>query len=162
MPIWSAFMVFFCLASVGLPGLNGFIGEFLTLFGAFQADYVLGFWFAFFAGIGMIFGAIYILYMVGKVIFGPTKVPPIHHAQDTPYCNCIDINKREMITLLPIAILCLVLGMYPTPMLKSLEDPINKITVKHREIIEQRQQQITLIESTATIETSNHATEHHN
>src|SRR5262249_841523 len=67
-PIWSFFFVFFCLASVGLPGLNGFVGEFLTLLGAFKASHLLGPSYAAFAGVGMILGAIYILYMVGKVV----------------------------------------------------------------------------------------------
>src|SRR5690606_34660566 len=82
MPIWAFFMVFFSLASVGLPGLNGFVSEFLTLLGAFLATDVLGFAYAAFAGVGMILGAIYILYMVGRVCFGPTKLPHGHHEDD--------------------------------------------------------------------------------
>ncbi len=157
MPVWGFFMVFFSLASVGLPGLNGFVGEFLSLLGAFQAKDVLGGGsllhsgtLAGIAGLGMIFGAIYILYMVGKVVFGPTKIPVQHgHGEsggggksggggDAPpehltasghhahhhHAHVSDLNFREIITLIPLAIACLVLGLYPQPVLRSLEAPV--------------------------------------
>ncbi|MCZ6836910.1 MAG: NADH-quinone oxidoreductase subunit M, partial [Planctomycetota bacterium] len=86
MPIWATFMVFFVLASVGLPGLNGFTSEILCLIGAFvaspdNASYpgVLGPWYAAIAGLGMIFAAMYLLIMVGKVVFGPLREPPTDH-----------------------------------------------------------------------------------
>ena len=82
MPVWAFFMVFFVLSSVGLPGLNGFVGEFLCLVGAFTASAdnaiypgVLGPWYAAVAGVGMIFAAMYLLIMVGKVVFGPLTEP---------------------------------------------------------------------------------------
>jgi NADH-quinone oxidoreductase subunit M len=121
MPIWSTFMVFFVLASVGLPGLNGFVGEFLTLMGAFVAGDVLGPKFAVAAGFGMIFAAIYLLYLTGKVVWGPVKLPEEHHV------NVRDLNLREITVLLPIAVACLVLGLYPKPLLDSLERPLKQI-----------------------------------
>ncbi len=137
MPVWAFFMVFFCLASVGLPGLNGFVGEFLVLLGTFQAKTVLGdgftpAYYAAFAGLGMILGAIYILYMVGKVVFGPVKLPGqtdeshndhVDTTSNRP-THITDLHLREIVTLAPLAIGCLWLGLYPTPVLKTLERPV--------------------------------------
>ncbi len=128
-PVWSFFMVFFCLASVGLPGLNGFVGEFLTLLGAFNAPQVLGWPYAATAGLGLILGAIYILYMVGKVVFGPIKVP----GQESHPVK--DLSRREIATLAPLAVACLVLGLYPNPVLKSLDDPIERLIEPARLVI---------------------------
>jgi NADH-quinone oxidoreductase subunit M len=126
-PVWASFTVFFVLASVGLPGLNGFVGEFLTLLGAFMSPgNVLGVEYAAFAGIGMILAAIYLLYMVGKVIFGPVKVPDVH--TDDGGHELKDLNGREILTLLPLAAGCLVLGLLPNGVLKSLEAPVAQLT----------------------------------
>ncbi len=126
-PVWASFTVFFVLASVGLPGLNGFVGEFLTLIGAFMSPgNVLGVEFAAFAGIGMILAAIYLLYMVGKVIFGPVLVPAVH--TDDGGHDLKDLNGREILTLLPLAAGCLILGLFPYNMLASLEAPVGKLT----------------------------------
>lgn len=136
MPIWAFFMVFFALASVGLPGLNGFVGEFLTLLGAFSAEHVLGSTYAGVAGIGIILAAIYVLYMLGKVVWGPLKVPRL--AGDATGANAnpdasgkspavADLNFREIATLAPLALACLVLGLAPTPMLRSIEPAVNDL-----------------------------------
>jgi NADH-quinone oxidoreductase subunit M len=123
MPIWASFMVFFCLASVGLPGLNGFVGEFLTLLGTFLAGDRLGPGYAIAAGFGMILTAVYILYMVGKVVFGPLKLPPADRRQDPVR----DLTAREITVLAPLAIACLVLGLYPQPVLRSIEAPVTAL-----------------------------------
>ncbi|MFN0011479.1 MAG: NuoM family protein [Phycisphaerales bacterium] len=141
MPVWATFMVFFTMASVGLPGLNGFISEFLCLLGAFQAGDSwstlapsalaaapggMGFWFAAVAGTGMIIAAIYLLYMVGKVCFGPLVEPHGHaHAadHDAPALPP-DLSPREIGVLIPLAALCIALGIYPTPALDALEQPV--------------------------------------
>ncbi|MCE9590787.1 MAG: NADH-quinone oxidoreductase subunit M [Planctomycetes bacterium] len=139
MPIWSTFMIFFCLASVGLPGLNGFVGEFLTLLGAFTAGNVLGPWYAAVAGVGMIFGAIYILYMAGRVVWGPTKIPTDDHGDAHGHGHEVkDLSAREIGVLAPLAIGCLVLGLYPTPFLRSLEAPIERLTEPARLMIAAR------------------------
>ncbi|MDI9405041.1 MAG: NADH-quinone oxidoreductase subunit M, partial [Limnohabitans sp.] len=82
MPIWSFFMVFFTLASLGLPGLNGFVGEFLCLMGCFTAEPgasvypgVLGPWWAVVAGSGLVLAAMYLLIMLGKLVWGPLREP---------------------------------------------------------------------------------------
>src|SRR4051812_32018591 len=82
MPIMAFFFVFFVLSSIGLPGLNGFVSEFLTVLGAFTSTH-LGTAFGTFAAIGVILGALYMLHMTQRVIFGPLKYPgygePAHH-----------------------------------------------------------------------------------
>lgn len=156
MPVWATFMVFFVMASVGLPGLNGFVSEFLCLLGAFQAGGrewwgmgagwggqtelpggtwgVLGPWYAFVAGTGVIIAAMYLLIMVGKVVFGPLVEPHGHgshgsghdaHAGRLPP----DLTGREIGILLPLAALCVFLGVYPGPVIRAVEGPVNQ-TVK--------------------------------
>jgi len=157
MPIWSTFMVFFAMASVGLPGLNGFISEFMCMLGAFQAAGVgfasatapaagsptllpgatwgeLGPWYAVAAGVGMIITAIYILYMLGKIVWGPLKEPHGHgthgHDAHAPAAHAghgvlpADLTGREILALAPLAFLCLALGLYPKPLLAVLEAPV--------------------------------------
>jgi NADH-quinone oxidoreductase subunit M len=134
MPIWAFFMVFFSMASVGLPGLNGFVSEIMCVMAAYQSGATwgvggtagpLGPWFAVFAGLGMIVGAIYLLYMVGAVVWGPPKSPHDHHHghahddSDLP----TDLNAREVTILATLAFLCLWLGLYPKPLLNALEAP---------------------------------------
>ncbi|MCC7205296.1 MAG: NADH-quinone oxidoreductase subunit M [Phycisphaeraceae bacterium] len=137
MPVWAFFMVFFSLASVGLPGLNGFIGEFLCLIGAFTSPKTAGPWFATAAGVGMIFGAIYILYMVGNVVFGPLALPQEHGADAPPahagghgggHHHVRDLSAREIATLAPLAVACLWLGVYPQPVIRSLQAPLTMAT----------------------------------
>ena len=144
MPIWSTFMVFFAMASVGLPGLNGFVSEFMCLLGAFQAGDVwksystvagftggsLGPWYAFIAGTGMIVTAIYLLFMLGKIVWGKLIEPHGHDSHgshdDAPGATPAlpkDLCLREILVLAPLAILCVGLGMYPTPLLRALEAP---------------------------------------
>lgn len=156
MPVWATFMVFFTMASVGLPGLNGFVSEFLCLMGAFQASDgwaggsygtpdlsaavgstpgEMGPFIAAIAGTGMIIAAIYLLYMVGKVVFGPLVEPGGHghgdHGKDAsggghggPLPR--DLSAREIAVLSPLAVLCVVLGIYPTPALDAIRGPIER------------------------------------
>ncbi len=132
LPVWSTFMVFFCMASVGLPGLNGFVGEFLTLLGAFTAHDVLGWEFAAVGALGLILAAIYILYMVGRVILGPTREP-------AEYAGKVDdLNTREIAVLTPLAAACLVLGLFPNIILTTLEPSIAKTTAAANSLLEER------------------------
>ena len=143
MPIWGTFMVFFAMASVGLPGLNGFVSEFLCMLGTFQADAgwaaveggtpgatwgVLGPWFAAVSATGVIVAAMYLLYMVGRMCFGPLVEPAGHHDHhDDGHAHLpTDLTAREIGVLLPLAALCLYLGLQPTPLMKTIEDPINQ------------------------------------
>ncbi len=159
MPVWSTFMVFFAMASVGLPGLNGFVSEFMCLLGTFQAGGSatwtefgmtpgrfgdasllpggtfgnLGPWFAAVAATGMVVTAIYILYMVGKIVWGEFRAPghePGHggHAGHADHGALPrDLSRREIGILIPLAVACLWLGLYPSPVLRVLEQPVANV-----------------------------------
>lgn len=140
MPIWATFMVFFVLSSVGLPGLNGFVSEFLCLIAAFTASGdaglaypgVLGPWFAAIAGVGMIFAAMYLLIMTGKVVFGPLKEPGGHggHEHGSDHGGLpADLNLREIGLLVPLAVLCVVLGLKPGVLMGPLEPATESLLV---------------------------------
>jgi len=143
MPVWAFFMVFFTLASVGLPGLNGFVSELLCLIGTFtaHADNAfypgrLGPWYAAAAGFGMIVAAMYLLMMVGKVVFGPLKEPAghhhhHHHGQGDAHDSHLpaDLTWREIGVLAPLAILCLYIGLKPVVFTDTLEKPIEDMLV---------------------------------
>jgi NADH-quinone oxidoreductase subunit M len=128
MPAWAFFTVFFTMASVGLPGLNGFVSEFVALLGVFIATQTLGPAYAIVAGLTLILGAVYMLYMVGKVVFGPVKAPAGVAVRD--------LNGRELAGLIPLAIVCVGIGLYPTPVLRSLQPPVERMTVAAKAAVE--------------------------
>jgi NADH-quinone oxidoreductase subunit M len=128
MPKLAFFFVFFALSSIGLPGLNGFPSEFMTVLGAFTSP-ILGIKYGVFAALGVILGAVYMLHMLARVLFGPVKVPANHdhdhhddHAHAAPAKN--DINGREVAILVPIALCCLVLGI-PAWMMRTMQGPLD-------------------------------------
>ncbi|USN99193.1 MAG: NADH-quinone oxidoreductase subunit M [Phycisphaeraceae bacterium] len=145
MPIWSTFMVFFVMSSVGLPGLNGFPSEFLCTMGAFishtgwtsgAARHVgatwgpLGPWFGFAAGTGVIVAAIYLLAMVAKMVWGTLREPAVHHGEHDHHAGGphlpVDLTAREIMTLLPIGVLCIVFGLFPTQtLIGAIESDVN-------------------------------------
>ncbi|MBB6431274.1 NADH-quinone oxidoreductase subunit M [Algisphaera agarilytica] len=134
MPMWSFFFILFALAAVGLPGLNGFVGEFLTMMGtANSPDGVLGWSFAVAAATGVILAAIYMLYCVGRLCFGPLKLPE-YVPQKEVFETAISkrtfhgMSRREVMTVGPISVACVVLGLYPTPMLSSMEPVVQANT----------------------------------
>jgi NADH-quinone oxidoreductase subunit M len=111
MPIMAFFMIFFSMSSVGLPGLNGFISEFVIFVATFNST-VLGPWYAMIAVSGVILSAIYMLYLCQHMIFGPFKAPEVvHHEGDEVLPE--DLSPREWGLLLPLAVLVLALGIYP-------------------------------------------------
>ena len=114
----GAAMVFITMTSIGLPGLNGFVGEVLVLFGMynFQGGTVSGRTLSIIASFGMLLGAWYMLSMLRQGFFGPVREP--HHEGHAPVA---DLNGREIATLAPIAALCLLLGVYPKPFLDTVK-----------------------------------------
>jgi NADH-quinone oxidoreductase subunit M len=115
LPRLACFMVFFCLASAGLPGLNGFVGEVLVFMGVFDSERARGefpIW-AVIAATGVVLGAWYLMTMLRRVFFGPLR-EPAHHGPPVT-----DLSGREVWTLLPIAALCVVMGVYPQPVLNA-------------------------------------------
>ena len=108
-------MVFIALSSVGLPGLNGFIGEALCFFGMFETRPV----FAIVGSAGIVLGAWYLFTMLKRVFFGPLKEPG-HH---TPG----DVQPREWAALAPIMALCLILGIFPQPVLNMMRRDVDVV-----------------------------------
>ena len=125
-PIFSAFFMIVVLSSLGLPGTNGFIGEFLILIGAFMKNKV----FAIFAALGVILAAVYLLWMYQRVFFGKL----------TNEKNKLlkDMNLREIVILAPIVILILWIGVYPDTFLskteKSVEYMVENIRNKKEDV----------------------------
>ena len=116
-PLFSVILLVVMFSSIGLPGLNGFVGEFLILLGAFG---VAPFWTAA-AATGVILGAVYMLWMYRRVIFGPLKNPANE--------KLTDLNSRELLLLAPIVILIVLMGVYPRPFLQRIE-PAVALTLK--------------------------------
>ncbi len=121
MPIFAAFMVLFAMANSGLPATSGFVGEFLVILASFRAD----FWYAFLAGLTLILGAAYTLWLVKRVVFGPVANRHVAELQD--------VNGRELLVLGVLAIAVLGLGLWPAPLLDvmrpTVENLVQQITV---------------------------------
>jgi len=109
MPVYATFFMVAALSSVGLPLLNGFVGEFLVLSGAFQANAIYGI----LAASGVIWGACYLLWMYQKVFYGPM----VHNENRA----LPDIGLREQISLLPLAVLALIMGLASPYWMKSID-----------------------------------------
>ncbi|HEX9304827.1 MAG TPA: NADH-quinone oxidoreductase subunit M [Thermoanaerobaculia bacterium] len=115
MPIYATYFLIMALSSMGLPILNGFIGEFTILQGAFAKS----FWWAFFAATGIVLGAAYLLWLYQRVFFGEMTNPA--------NANLPDLTAREQATLIPLVVLALWIGLYPKPMFDVLRLPSEKI-----------------------------------
>jgi NADH-quinone oxidoreductase subunit M len=130
MPWMAFFLIVFTLSSIGLPGLNGFLGEMLVLLGtAVSPDAAdgyrggpLGFAYAVPAATGIVLGAVYMLWMCRRLLFGPLVEPP--HTPDTSAGLTRDLNGREIGILAPIALVCVILGVYPKPVIESMQEGI--------------------------------------
>jgi NADH-quinone oxidoreductase subunit M len=107
MPRYAVVMMVFTLANVGLPGTSGFVGEFLTLLGAFLSNP----WVALFATLGTILSAAYALYLYRRVIFGVLEKPSLMHISD--------LNAREMATFAPLLLLTIYYGVHPQPVIDA-------------------------------------------
>jgi NADH-quinone oxidoreductase subunit M len=112
MPRFAGFMVLFALANSGLPGTSGFVGEVLVIIASFKAN----FWYAFLAGTTLVLGAAYTLWLVKRVIFGPVANKGVAQLQD--------LNGREFLVLGVLAIGVLLLGVWPAPLLESMQGTV--------------------------------------
>lgn len=127
MPWLTFFLIFFTLCSVALPGLNGFVSEFLVLVGTFNSTGhpgALGITYACFAALGIILSALYMFHLCGAILFGPLKEPP--NTPDLQYVKSPDLNLREIGVLAPIAALCLFLGAYPFPVVSNIQSAVDR------------------------------------
>ncbi|PEN14889.1 Fe-S-binding domain-containing protein [Longibacter salinarum] len=112
-PVLTSFMIFSVLASAGLPGLNGFVGEFLILVGTFKSEVIASPVIVGLATTGVILAAVYLLYMVYATFFGELT--------NEANATMPDMNGRELALMLPLAVLMFVMGFFPTPFLKQME-----------------------------------------
>ena len=115
MPILALFFMIATLSSIGLPLLNGFVGEFLILLGAFKWDYR----YSVLATTGIVLGAIYMLWAYQRVMFGPLDKPENKALKD--------LSVREIFVLLPISIMIFVMGVYPKPFLERIEPSVSSL-----------------------------------
>jgi NADH-quinone oxidoreductase subunit M len=115
MPNFAAIYLIISLSSLGMPLLNGFIGEFTILQGAFQVSKAWAAW----GSLGVVLGAAYLLWLYQRVMFGPVTQ---FANEDLP-----DLNLREYATLVPLVILAFWIGIYPKPFFAFIEKPVQKI-----------------------------------
>jgi len=118
MPKYALVFMVFMLASVGLPGTSGFVGEFLVLLGAFQANT----WVCFFATTGVILGAAYMLVLYRRVVFGKLEKPDLK--------SLLDMNLREIVVFAPLVLLVFWMGVYPATFLKPTEPAVVELIRK--------------------------------
>jgi NADH-quinone oxidoreductase subunit M len=115
MPVFAAFFMLFAMANAGLPGTSGFVGEFMVIMGAMQAN----FWYAFAAATTLIFGAAYTLWMYKRVIFGAVANPRVAELKD--------INLREFLVLGLLAGAVLFMGVWPNPFAELMHTSVNDL-----------------------------------
>ncbi len=119
-PVYCAVLMITSLSSIGLPGLNGFIGEFLILLGSFKSSVLNSWWFTVFAASGVIFAAVYLLWMYQRVVFGTVKNPELQN-------KLTDMTARELIVIVPILIFIVWIGIYPSTFLDMTRLSTEKI-----------------------------------
>src|SRR5467141_2255097 len=108
-PMFAAVLTFVSLSSIGLPGTNGFVGEFLVLIGSFRTYPVL----TIIATTGVIFAAVYLLWALQRILFNPLDKRENEHLPD--------LNKRELALLIPLIAAIIWLGVYPAPVLRRMQ-----------------------------------------
>jgi NADH-quinone oxidoreductase subunit M len=118
MPIFAVFFMVMMLSSIGMPAIpgNGFVGEFTVLLGAFQLPQK--FW-AVLAATGIVLGAVYMLWLYQRTMFGKVDHPENNSMKD--------LNFREVMTLLPLTVLAFWIGLYPAPFFRILDEPVQRL-----------------------------------
>ncbi len=120
MPAYAAVFMVFTLASVGLPGTSGFVGEFLVLLGAFEVNT----WVCFLAATGVILGAAYMLFLYRRVIFGKLERAELQ--------AMLDLNPREIAVFAPLVVLVLWMGIYPSSFLDPIQMSVQNLVDQHQ------------------------------
>lgn len=115
MPVYAAFFMLFTMASVGLPGTNSFIGEFLILLGSYSVAQV----YTVIAAVGVVLGALYMLWLYRKMVFGEVSSPEVR--------ELTDLSAREKLMFVPLAILVLWIGLAPNYVLKITEKSVENL-----------------------------------
>ena len=112
MPVFSVFLVFFAMSNAGLPGTSGFVGEFLVILGSFRVNG----WYAAVAGLTLVLGAAYTLWMIKRVVYGEITNEKVK--------ALVDVNGREKLVLGVLAVCVLGLGIYPMPLLEVMHSTV--------------------------------------
>jgi len=120
MPMYAACFMVFTLANVGLPGTGGFVGEFLTMLGAF----VYNSWIAIFAATGVIFSAAYALFLYRRIVFGEMVKPALMTIQD--------LSMREVALLAPLVVITILMGVYPKPVFDVTSASVANLVQQHK------------------------------
>ena len=115
MPVFSMFLVFFAMSNAGLPGTSGFVGEFLVILGSFRVNG----WYAAVAGLTLVLGAAYTLWMIKRVVYGEITNEKIK--------ALVDVNGREKVVLGVLAVCVLGLGVYPMPLLEVMHSTVENL-----------------------------------
>ena len=124
MPIYATVFVIVTMSSIGLPGTNGFVGEFMILTGAFLSDHLaMGAVLAACAAVGVILGAVYMLHAVLKMFWGPLDKDENR--------GLADLTGRESLVLAPLVVLIFWMGLYPMPMLSRMEASVSALTMEY-------------------------------
>jgi NADH-quinone oxidoreductase subunit M len=121
MPVYGGLFAFTMLASIGLPGLNGFVGEFLTLLGTWARSRT----FAVLGATGVIFAALYLLWAYQRVFHGPDRIPKDE--------RLTDVTAKEVLGVLPLLGVMLLIGVYPRPFLQRIEPSVRAV-IRHVEV----------------------------
>jgi NADH-quinone oxidoreductase subunit M len=141
MPVYATVFLIMTLSSIGMPGLNGFIGEFFILQGTFAAPNL---WkYAAIAVIGIVLGAAYMLWLYQRVMFGKLDNPA---NKSLP-----DLNMRELATFVPLIVLAFWIGIYPAFFTKYLDEPVNAVVEKVRTDYFKANRAMTPVAAPATI-----------
>ena len=120
MPVFAIVFLIMTMSSIGLPLLNGFIGEFAIVMGALKENL----WWAVFAGSGIVLGAAYMLWLYQRTMLGKVENPANE--------KLLDLNARELATIIPLIIVAFWIGLYPAPFFAVIDKPVNKIVAKIR------------------------------
>ncbi len=118
MPIYATIFLIITMSSIGLPALNGFVGEFTILVGAFHRAW----WWGVAGALGIVLGAAYMLWMYQRVFFGPLANPENE--------RLADLGRRELVYLVPIVLLCFWIGLYPKPVFEVMETSVDYVVGK--------------------------------
>ena len=125
MPLYATFFVIVTLGSVGMPGLNGFVGEFLIILGTFSAEPMIGI----LAVTGVILGAWYMLTCIRRVFFGEITVEANHSLQD--------LDRREIAVMVPIVAMIVLMGIFPSPFLEKMDPSVKAVVRDYEQAISQ-------------------------
>ena len=121
MPVFATIFMIVTFSSIGLPGTNGFVGEFLVLIGAFESELR---WWTIIASSGVILSAVYMLWMFQRVMFGELDNPKNQ--------KLTDLNAREIAIMVPLIVMIFVMGIYPKPFIDKMDPAIKKLVSQVR------------------------------